>query len=222
MISDKTISLVIPCYNEESGLKKILANDLSAIDQIVVVDNNCTDNTAAIAQASGCQVVAEQKKGYGAAYKKGFAAVTGELIVTMDGDNTYPVREIEKLIGIMLARKLDFLSANRLGDGKPKHMTRTNYFGNLILTLATEILFRKKIKDSQSGMWLFRRELLDKIKLKSDGMAFSQEIKLEAIKRGFSFGEETIPYDEREGAVKLKKWKDGFLNLAFLLYKRII
>lgn len=221
MISGKTISLVIPCYNEELGLKKILANDLSLFDQVVVVDNNCTDQTAAVARAGGCQVVAEKKRGYGAAYKCGFAAATGELIITMDGDNTYPLREVARLVGILVERQLDFLSANRLSEGKPQHMTYSNYLGNLILTLATKILFWQKIKDSQSGMWLFRRELLQKMRLKSDGMAFSQEIKLEAIKRGFRFGEARIPYDEREGEVKLSKWKDGFLNLAFLLYKRV-
>lgn len=221
MILGKTISLVIPCYNEELGLKKILANDLSLFDQVVVVDNNCTDNTAAIARARGCLVVAEKKKGYGAAYKCGFSVATGELIITMDGDNTYPMREVEKLVGIFIEQKLDFLSANRLGEGKPKNMLIGNYLGNLILTFATKILFWQKIQDSQSGMWLFKRELLQKMRLESDGMAFSQEIKLEAIKRGFRFGEARIAYDEREGVVKLSKWKDGLLNLVFLLYKRI-
>ena len=155
MISGKTISLVIPCYNEEAGLKKIFANDLSRFDQIVVVDNNCTDDTAAIARASGCQVVVERIKGYGAAYKCGFAAATGELIVTMDGDNTYPLREVERLVGILLDQQLDFLSTDRLGEGKPHHMTLTNYLGNLVLTLATRILFWKKLmlQFSQENSW---------------------------------------------------------------------
>jgi glycosyltransferase involved in cell wall biosynthesis len=221
MILGKKISLVIPCYNEENGLKKILANDLSFFDQVIVVDNNCIDNTAEVARTGGCQIAVEKKKGYGAAYKCGFAAATGELIVTMDGDNTYPVREVKRLVHILTEQGLDFLSANRLGEGKPQHMTSTNYLGNLILTLATKILFWQKIKDSQSGMWVFRRELLAKMDLRSDGMAFSQEIKLEAIKCGFKFGEADISYDEREGIVKLNKWKDGFLNLAFLIYKRV-
>ena len=220
MIQGNKISLVIPCYNEADGLAAMFKKDLNTVDEIVVVDNNCTDDTTKIARQYGCRVVEEKVKGYGAAYKAGFNAASGDIIVTMDGDNTYPVEEIARLVGILLEENLDFVSANRLTGGRPASMNRLNYFGNVILTIAAQILFFRKISDSQSGMWIFRKSIFEKVKLRSDGMAMSQEIKLETIKQGCRFKEVDIPYNERLGEVKLSKWKDGIKNLTFLFYKR--
>jgi hypothetical protein len=92
--------------------------------------------------------------------------------------------------------------------------------GNTVLTVAAAVLFFKPIRDSQSGMWVFKRAALGRMKLTSDGMAFSEEIKLEALLRGLKFGESHIPYGVRVGEVKLQKWRDGWNNLAFLVRKR--
>ena len=89
------------------------------------------------------------------------------------------------------------------------------------LTLTAMLLFFRPIRDSQSGMWVFRRAILDRLRVTSDGMPFSQEIKLEAILRGFRFGESHIAYGARIGEVKLQKWRDGWLNLSFLFRKRL-
>jgi hypothetical protein len=96
----------------------------------------------------------------------------------------------------------------------------TNRLGNWILTAATALLFFKPIRDSQSGMWVFKRASLARLELTSYGMAFSEEIKLEALLKGLRFGEEHIPYGTRLGEIKLRKWRDGFENLAFLVRKR--
>ncbi len=96
----------------------------------------------------------------------------------------------------------------------------SNRFGNWVLTVAAAVLFFKPIRDSQSGMWVFRRAALERMTLTSDGMAFSEEIKLEALLRGLRFGEEHIPYGARIGEVKLQKWRDGWENLTFLVRKR--
>jgi hypothetical protein len=118
------------------------------------------------------------------------------------------------------SRKLDFLSASRFPLSDPTAMGLTNRFGNWVLTVTATLLFFKPIRDSQSGMWVFRREVLPKLRLTSDGMPFSQEIKLEALLRGCRFGEAHIPYGARIGDVKLQKWRDGWLNLTFLVRKR--
>jgi len=89
-----------------------------------------------------------------------------------------------------------------------------------VLTVTAALLFFVPVRDSQSGMWVFRRTLLPRLRLHSDGMPFSQEIKLEAILRGARFGEEHIPYGARIGEVKLQKWRDGWLNLTHLVRKR--
>jgi len=89
-----TISVVIPCYNEEDGVREVIGRMPKAVDEVVVVDNNCTDRTAAVATSLGAKVVTEPTPGYGAAYKAGLKAATGDLVVTLDGDGTYPPEEI--------------------------------------------------------------------------------------------------------------------------------
>lgn len=214
------LSVVIPCYNEEGGVREVIGRMPPSIDEIVVVDNNCTDRTAEVATSLGARVVAEKTPGYGAAYKAGLAAATGDVIITMDGDGTYPPEEIDRLVDEMVAKRWDFLSASRFPLTDPKAMNFTNRIGNWVLTVTAFVLFFKPIQDSQTGMWVFKRELLKKLHLKSDGMPFSQEIKLEAIMRGGRFGESHIPYGARIGEVKLQKWRDGWLNLTHLVAKR--
>jgi glycosyltransferase involved in cell wall biosynthesis len=220
MHRDLTISVVIPCYNEEDGVREVIGRMPKAVDEIVVVDNNCTDATAEVARGLGARVVAERTRGYGAAYKAGMKAATGDLIVTLDGDGTYPPEEIPRLVDTLVDRDWEFLSASRfpLTDATAMHLS--NRVGNWVLTVAAAVLFLKPIRDSQSGMWVFRRALLERLRLTSDGMAFSEEIKLEALARGCRFGEAHIRYGARIGEVKLEKWRDGWDNLSFLVRKR--
>lgn len=220
MYRDLKLSVVIPCYNEEDGVREVIGRMPRSIDEIVVVDNNCTDRTAEVARSLGAKVVAEKIPGYGAAYKAGLQAATGDVIVTLDGDGTYPPEEIERLVDTMLDRRWDFLSGCRFPLSDPRAMGFTNQFGNWVLTAGAAVLFFKPIKDSQSGMWVFRRPLLERMKLTSNGMPFSEEIKLEALLRGYKFGETHIPYGARIGEVKLQKWRDGWENLLFLVRKR--
>lgn len=220
MIQNLKVSLVIPCYNEEDGVREVIGRTPKDVDEIVVVDNNCTDRTAEVARSLGAVVVSERTPGYGAAYKAGLKAATGDVIVTLDGDGTYPPESIPALVGKLVERKLDFLSASRFPLADPKAMGITNRIGNWVLTATAMVLFFTPIRDSQSGMWVFKRSTLERMRITSDGMPFSQEIKLEAILRGYRFGEEHIAYGARIGEVKLQKWRDGWLNLTFLFRKR--
>lgn len=221
MYRELKLSVVIPCYNEEDGIREVIGRMPRSVDEVVVVDNNCTDRTAEVARGLGARVVEQKVPGYGAAYKAGLASASGDLVITLDGDGTYPPEEIERLVDTLLDKRWDFLSACRFPLSDPKAMNGTNQFGNGVLTAACAILFFKPIRDSQSGMWVFHRRVLEKMRLTSDGMAFSEEIKLEALLRGLAFGESHIPYGERLGEVKLRKWRDGFENLAFLVRKRL-
>ena len=221
MHRDLTISVVIPCYNEEDGVREVIERMPRAVDEIVVVDNNCTDGTARVASELGARVVAEATPGYGAAYKAGMKAATRDLIVTLDGDGTYPPEDIPRLIDTLVERRWDFLSASRFPLTDPAAMHLSNRLGNGVLTITAAVLFMTPLRDSQSGMWVFHRSCLDRLRLTSDGMAFSEEIKLEAMLRGFRFGEAHIPYGARIGEVKLQKWRDGWQNLAFLVRKRL-
>jgi hypothetical protein len=220
MHRDLTITVVIPCYNEEDGVREVIGRMPCVVDEIVVVDNNCTDATAEVARSLGARVVPERVPGYGAAYKAGLQAATGDVIVTLDGDGTYPPEEIPRLVDTLVDRGWDFLSGNRFPLTDANAMGLTNRVGNWALTIAAAALFLSPIRDSQSGMWVFRRPILKRMRLTSNGMAFSEEIKLEALLRGCRFGETHIRYGARVGEVKLQKWRDGWNNLSFLVRKR--
>lgn len=220
MLQNHSITLIIPCYNEELGLPTVLGKVPPCVDTVMVVDNNSMDRTAEIARQHGAVVVNAPIQGYGAAYKQGFAAAQGDIIVTLDGDDTYPVDLIPDLVGRLLQDKLEFISACRFPLQNPKNMDPVSKFGNWVLTVTAKVLFGYGVKDSQSGMWIFRRDTLPKMRLESNGMPLSEEIKIEAIKRGLRFREIHIPYYLRLGEKKIRKFRDGFHNLYFLFYLR--
>lgn len=215
------ISVVIPCYNEEEGVRHVIERLPAYVDEVVVVDNNSTDRTGEVARSLGARVVHEKRKGYGAAYQAGLPAVTGDVTVTLDGDGTYPSEQIAELVDHLVENKLDFVSASRFPLRNPQAMNFSNKVGNMVLTAGMALLYARVVRDSQSGMWVFRSAAYPKLNVTSDGMAFSEEIKIEAIRHPeVRFGEYPINYHPRVGEVKLQKWRDGFRNLAFLVTKR--
>ncbi len=216
------ISVIIPTLNEEESIGHVLdkiPRDPKYEWEILIVDGNSKDRTREIAKEKGAKVIIEKRKGYGRAYKTGFSKATGDIIVTLDGDDTYPAEDIPKLVEHLLENDLDFISCERFSKMQKGAMTLTHKFGNWVLTITTRLLFGVKIKDSQSGMWVFRREIWDKLNVTSDGMPFSEEIKIEAWRK-FKCQEVPIEYRERKGEVKLNTWNDGLRNLKFLFKKR--
>ncbi len=223
MYKSLRITTIIPCLNEEQGIERVLRAMPEFVDEVIVVDNNSTDRTSDVAAALGAKVVREEVRGYGRAYKRGFADATGDLIITLDGDQSYPVDALSYLIEAFLHHEVDFLNASRFPVRDRRAMSFKHKLGNLVLSIAMSVLFFRWVRDSQSGMWVFRREILKDMKLESDGMAFSEEIKIEALLNPrIRFGEISIMYTSRLGEIKLNPWRDGFQNLAFLLKKRFM
>jgi len=230
MYKGYSVSVVLPCYNEEEGVQVTLADMPSLVDDRVVVDNNCTDCTAQVASAMGARVVTEARRGYGAALKAGFHAATGDFIVAMDADATYPRNFIPVLLDVMIEEDLDFVSCDRTGHKAEEAGSFLRVLGNLILNIAMFVLFGVWLKDSQSGMWILRRSILPRLTLVSDNMSLSEEIKIEAFTqaRKRSAGtyktikalELPVYYKARVGESKLNLWHDGFANLLFLFRKR--
>jgi glycosyltransferase involved in cell wall biosynthesis len=221
MYKSQKITVVIPCLNEEQGVEKVLRKMPDYVDEIIVVDNGSTDRTAVVAANFGATVIHEDERGYGRAYKAGFAQATGDVIITLDGDQSYPPDAISYLLEAFLHLDVDFLNASRFPVRDRQAMSFKHKIGNLILSLAMSVLYFRWVRDSQSGMWVFRRAILADMRLESDGMAFSEEIKIEALKRRrVGFAELSILYTSRLGEVKLNPWRDGFYNLWFLLKKR--
>jgi glycosyltransferase involved in cell wall biosynthesis len=216
-----SITAIIPCLNEEEGIGHVLREIPEFVDEVIVVDNASTDRTAEVARGFGAKVVHEPVAGYGRAYKRGFSVATGDIIVALDGDHTYPVSGISYLLEAFLHLQVDFLNASRFPVRDPEGMSLKHKIGNVLLSAAMSVLYLKWVRDSQSGMWVLRRTLLEKMNLESDGMAFSEEIKIEALLQpGARFGEISILYSTRMGETKLNPYRDGLNNLWFLVRKR--
>ncbi len=221
MYKSQRITVIIPCLNEEQGIEKVLHRMPPFVDQVIVVDNGSTDRTGEVAVSLGAEVIREPVRGYGRAYKRGFASATGDIIITLDGDHSYPPDAISYLLEAFLHLEVDFLNACRFPVRDAKAMSFKHKFGNWMLSLAMSLLFFRWVRDSQSGMWVFRRSILKDMRLESDGMAFSEEIKVEALKRKhIRFAELSIQYSSRLGEIKLNPWRDGIHNLLFLVRKR--
>jgi glycosyltransferase involved in cell wall biosynthesis len=217
MFRGKRISVVMPCHNEEEGVRATIEQMPPIVDEVLVVDNASTDRTAEVAESLGARVVYEGRKGYGRAYKTGFTEARGDIIVTMDGDGTYPPNSIPLLLHVLLEEKIDFMTARRWRSKNDKSKSPLRLLGNAILSGATMLLFRRFLIDSQSGMWIFRREILQRIRPESDGMALSQELKILAFTHPeVRCLEMPIYYGDRVGESKLNLWKDGFGNLIAL------
>jgi glycosyltransferase involved in cell wall biosynthesis len=221
MYKGQRITVVIPCLNEEQGIEQVLKRMPAFVDEVIVVDNGSSDRTSEVARALGALVIREGVRGYGRSYRRGFASATGDLIITLDGDHSYPVDAISYLLEAFLHLDVDFLNASRFPVRDRKAMSFKHKVGNLVQSLAMSILYFRWVRDSQSGMWVFRRAILADMNLESDGMAFSEEIKIEALKnRHIRFREISIQYSSRLGETKLNPWRDGMYNLWFLLKKR--
>lgn len=221
MYKGQRVTVIIPCLNEEQGIEKVLRRLPEFVDQTIVVDNGSTDRTSDVAYALGAEVIREEVRGYGRAYKRGFREANGDIIVTLDGDHSYPADALSYLLEAFLHLEADFLNASRFPVRDRSAMSFKHKFGNLILSLAMSVLYFRWVRDSQSGMWVFRRSILEGMNLVSDSMAFSEEIKIEALKNPrIRFQEISIMYSSRLGEIKLNPWRDGFHNLWFLLMKR--
>ncbi len=221
MYKGQSLTVVIPCINEEQGIEQVLKRMPVFVDEVLVVDNGSTDRTSEVARRFGAAVIREEVRGYGRSYRRGFANAKGDLIVTLDGDHSYPVDALSYLLEAFLHLDVDFLNASRFPVRDRNAMSFKHKIGNLILSLAMSILYFRWVRDSQSGMWVFRRSILKDFTLESDGMSFSEEIKIEALKhRRVRFREISIQYTSRLGEIKLNPWRDGLFNLYFLVKKR--
>lgn len=193
--------------------------------EIIIVDGDSQDRTQAIANQKGAKIIIEKRKGYGRAYKTGIPKATGDIIVTGDADATYPFDKIQDYIQILIDEHLDFLTTDRFAEITKGSMSLKHRFGNLILAFILRFLYLINIKDSQSGMWIFKKESLAKIQpLEAfhDGMPFSEEIKIEMFtSKQLKTKEIPSTLYVRKGDVKLQSFGDGWKNLKYLLLKRV-
>ena len=213
----------MPALNEEESIGKTirmipvsLLSGSGYEPEIIIVDGGSHDRTVEIASSLGARVISSGR-GYGRQYKAGFAVASGQIIATADSDCSYPMEEIPKLVQMLESENLDFIHTNRFAFMDHNSMMPLNKVGNRVLTIFTNLLFRLDFKDSQSGMWIFRKEILSSFSLAGNGMSLSQEIKIMTF-RTFRAHEIDSCYRKRVGSVKLRMFIDGFDNL-FSLFK---
>jgi glycosyltransferase involved in cell wall biosynthesis len=222
-MAEGKVSVIIPTMNEEQSIGLVIDEVRTALGsrdhEILVVDTNSKDRTREIATGKGAVVIDEPRRGYGRAYKSGFERATGDVIATLDADMTYPASEIPKLASMLESQGLEFITTNRFADMEKGAMGLKHRVGNWLLSTTARLLFRVKVRDSQSGMWVFRKDILPRLELVSDGMALSEEMKIEAFRKAKS-AEVPITYRVRVGDVKLNAWSDGLGNLKYLFKKR--
>ena len=227
-VDKRLISVIIPTLNEQSGIeetissipKSYISNKLGYEIEIIVVDGQSTDSTREIATSLGARVIIEKRRGYGRACKSGFADAKGDILVTLDADNTYPTESIPNYIEELNDKNLEFITINRFSHMEKGAMSPTRMIGNKILTFVMRLLYSINVKDSQSGMWVMKRSFISQIRLHSDDMSLSEEIKIIAF-RFFRSAESDGRYYARAGTAKLKVIQDGWKNFKYLFqYKR--
>jgi len=216
----------MPAWNEEEGVVETIRSvPLQKLKnagydvEILVVDGGSTDNTVILAKKAGARVISSDR-GYGKQYKVGLQMGNGDIIVTGDSDGTYPFEHIMTYVRYLEKNSVDFITINRMDQMDSGAMPFSNKIGNVVLTFFTNLLFGLRLKDSQSGMWILRRTVLEKLNLKAHGFPFCQEFKIEAFRKVRSI-ELSGSYKKRLGKSKLRKSRDGIGNLCALCKKRL-
>ena len=222
MHRDRKVSVVIPTHNEVEGLPPVIHALPDLVDEILVVDWRSTDGTVERAVELGAQVIHEDRQGYGQAYLSGVPAASGELVITLDADGTYPAERIPELLDRLDERGLDFLSCCRFPLERPDARPVPKRVGNQMLRHTANLLFGGDLRDLLSGMWVFKREVWAQLAPTSANWNMSQEIKLRAaLALGSRFSEAWIPYSPRIGETKLLPFRVGMENLAHLFVLRL-
>ena len=222
MFKGLTVSVIIPTWNEAAGLAYTLRTVPSLVDEVLVVDAYSKDGTPEIARQNGARVFSEVRRGYGRAFKTGFNGANGDILVSADGDGTYPLGVLPDLIDHMIERDLQFCSCARFPLRDPGSMRRRNKIGNMGMTFIASMLFQYSFQDVLSGMWAMRRDGWLQLDLVSDSWNFSEEIKIRAKELfGDRFAEYHIRYAERLGETKVAPFRVGFENVAWLALMRL-
>lgn len=211
-------SLVIPAYNEVEGLPLVVREYLDVVDEVIMVDDGSSDGTFQAAQRLVGEKVKllrhEVNQGKVAALRTGVLQASGDVIIFTDADNTYPARYVPQLVQ-EIEKGADLVLGARIQARE--NIPAFNRLGNNIFSFLATYISCIRIKDSQTGMRAFRREMFDKLDVKAKGLEFETKMTVRAAKLGYKIVEIPIEYRERVGKSKLNPLKDGARMLTALL-----
>ena len=225
-MSDISVSVVMPCLNEEQTLLGCIEAAKRGIEEagiegeIVVSDNGSTDKSVEIAEDNGARVVHCKARGYGNALRAGFAAAKGNWIIMGDADQSYDFGEIPRFWE-KIKEGNELVMGSRLkgtimkGAMPPLHQ----YLGNPVLSRVVRVLFNTPVSDSHCGLRAFTKKALEKMDLRTTGMELASEIVMKAALNGLKTAEIpiTLHPDARERAPHLRSFRDGWRHLRYML-----
>jgi hypothetical protein len=221
----RRVSVVLPCLNEEHAVGRCVDEARTALDaagyvgEVIVVDNNSTDDSALVARRSGARVIRERHPGYGSALRAGFRAARGDYIVMADADATYPIDALRELVEPVANGEVDIMVGARLDAATSASMPFTHrYIGTPALTTLVRLASGgNDLSDSQSGFRAFRTSTVQELGLASSGMELASEMLVRANQQGLRLGEVPLGYRARLGSSKLNTWRDGMRHLRLIL-----
>ena len=228
----KKITLIIPCYNEEKGIGKVLddipKNKLKKHGfsiNVIIVDNNCTDKTSEIARKKGAKVIFEPNPGKGNAIRTGFRNISKDtdFVVMLDGDNTYKAEEIPRLIEPLDAGFCDVIIGSRLEGKINRHsMSLSHKFVNWAWTFFVRHFYGANVTDTCTGYFAWTRKAIANLNgyLKSEGFAIEAEMITKMSKLGHKIYSVPITYDPRHGDSKLAPIGDG-IKISLMLIQNL-
>lgn len=222
------VSIIIPSYNEDATLPKIIAKVLSLKipyeKKLIVIDDGSTDQTVKVkkrfeSQKSIKWITNQKNLGKGASIVKALRLTTGDIILIQDADLEYDPADISKLLMPFKDRSVKVVYGSRvLGDNPISHWTFN--LGGRLVTFITNLLFGTNITDEPTGYKVFRKEVFQNIKLKSKGFEFCSEITAKIAKAGIKIEEVPISYHPRPVSEKKIKWHDGLAAIYYLIKYR--
>ena len=212
---DKGIAVLIPCYNEEKTIKKVI-NDFKRelpMAKIYVYDNNSTDKTSEIAKKSGAIVRHEYRQGKGNVIRSMFKDIDADCYLMVDGDDTYSSSKAREMCEYILENKADMVIGDRLSSTYFKeNKRRFHNFGNVLVRRLINLLFKSNISDMMTGYRAFSYSFVKTFPILSRGFEIETEMTIHALDKNMLLKEIPIEYRDRPaGSVsKLNTFKDGF------------
>jgi glycosyltransferase involved in cell wall biosynthesis len=207
------VSVIIPTLNEAGNIREALTTiekELLYPREIIVVDGDSTDGTKEIVKdTSFCKLIIEPRRGYGLALRTGIKHAKGDVVIMVDGDGTYEVKHINRLLDAMIKTDAEMCIATRMFDPN-KAMGFMNFVGNKIITFCFDFLYSQFLSDTQSGFRAISHSAIEKVDLDQDDMAFATEMLVQFAKKGFKMIEVPSIYKKRRyGKTKLRRIKSG-------------
>jgi glycosyltransferase involved in cell wall biosynthesis len=217
----KRIAILIPCLNEEQTIGKVVRAFAAQLRDahIIVCDNNSSDGTAAAARAAGAKVITERRPGKGVVVQSMFQWVDADILVLVDGDDTYPAERVDELIRPILRGEADMVVGSRLGPTSSSEFKQLNLLGNRVYQVLINRIFRTRLTDILSGYRAMTARFVRGVPLFLSGFEVETELTIKSLQRGYRIVE--IPINLRSRPVgsesKIRILRDGWRILLTIL-----